>query len=80
MHDKPTLQELIQATHMTQAQLSVAAGVSVGTVNKANTSNEWPTQRRPRLALARVLGMNGDPLTETEEVAHAADSTAPARA
>jgi hypothetical protein len=57
------IRELIQATGLTQAEVAVSAGIALATVNIAAVSGQWPSQRRTRHALARVLGLTADPET-----------------
>jgi len=57
---------LIRLKGASQQSIADSAGISIATVNASHTSNMWPKQRRPRLALARVLGVDGDPLAQAE--------------
>lgn len=77
----PSPAELIDQAHRGTLELASEAGISPTTLIKYRDLNQWPKQRRPRLALARVLGLTGDPMApgagDAAASAHGAESTQP---
>ena len=55
---EPSPAELILRDGRPYHQIAAAADVSVETVGLAKRNNQWPKQRRPRLALRRALGLD----------------------
>ena len=79
------IKDLIAASGLAIREIASRAEISPTTVVTASRDDVWPIQRRPRLALARVLGVDGDPIAmggdaDRAVVAHSADHSAPGAA
>jgi hypothetical protein len=72
----PTIDELVAKTNREVPDLATEADIAPNTVYRAIRLNQWPPQRRTRRALARVLGVSGDPLTSEQAVADAVGAEA----
>jgi uncharacterized protein YjcR len=62
------VRDKITASGMTLVQIAAKADVSLETVRRAKSEDEWPPQRKTRAALKRALGMLDEPQTVTEEM------------
>lgn len=62
------VRDKITASGMTLIQIAAKADVSLETVRRAKSEDEWPPQRKTRAALKRALGMLDEPQPLTEEM------------
>lgn len=56
----PSIEDLIKATGKTTYQIADEAGISRTLVHYCKQGNRWPIQRRPRLALQKILGVTAE--------------------
>lgn len=62
------VRDKINSCGMTMVQLAAKADVSLETVRRAKSEDEWPPQRKTRAALKRALGLLDEPPQITEEM------------